>query len=132
MRITRLRFLSLLSSGFALAAAGPVSLLASPGRGKTAYSAKGFEKLKHTSFAVSGPRGVVELILDDVKAGPQDRLTDQFSLIFSAPAGAKLPEATYPVNHPGMANLSLFITPAGTNRDGKALFRADFNLLRDQ
>ena len=131
MRITRMRFVSLLSSGFALAAAGPVRLLASASREKAAYSAKGFEKLKNTNFAVSGPGGVVELVLEDVKAGPQDRLTNQFSLFFSAPAGAKLPEGTYPVNHPGLTNISLFVSPSGTNRDGKALFRADFNLLRD-
>jgi len=132
MRITRLRFLSLLSSGFALAAAGPVRLLASPGPRKAEYSAKGFEKLKHTSFAVSGPGGVVVMVLEDVKTRPQDRLTDQFSLFFSAPAGAKLPEGTYPVNHPNLTSISLFVCPSGTNHDGKALFRADFNLLRDQ
>ena len=131
MRITRLRFLSLLSSGFALAAAGPVRLLASPGGGKAGFTAKDFEKLKMTSFAVHGPRGVMDLVLENVKAGPKDRLTDQFSLLFSAPAGAQLPAGTYPVNHPGLASFSLFITPAGANRDGKPLFRADFNLLRD-
>ena len=131
MRITRLRFLSLLSSGFALAAAGPIRLLASPGRDKAAFSAKGFEKMKKTSFAVQGPGGVVELVLEDVKSRPQDHLTDQFSLLFSAKVGAKLPEGTYPVNHPGLADFTLFVRPAGANRDGKPLFRADFNLLRD-
>jgi hypothetical protein len=131
MRITRLRFLALLSSGFAFAAAGPARLFAaSSGRGKTAYSAETFVKLINTTFTVHGPKGVVSLVLEDVKAGPQDPSTNQFSLLFAAPATTTLPEGTYPVNHSGFTNLSLFLGPAGTDQEGKALFRADFNLLR--
>jgi hypothetical protein len=130
MRITRLRFLSLLSSGFAFAATRPARLLAASSSASMVFSAAAFQKLINTTFTVLGPKGQVHLVLKEVKAGPQDPLTNQFSLVFAAPATTKLPEGTYPVSHSGFTNLSLFLTPAGTNRDGKALFRADFNLLK--
>jgi hypothetical protein len=130
MRITRLRFLSLLSSGFALAATGPARLLAASGHGTATFSADAFGKLVNTTFTVHGPRGAVHLVLEDVKAGPQDPRTNQFSLLFAAPANTTLPEGIYPLDHPGLAPFSLFVSPAGADRNGKALFRADFNLLK--
>jgi hypothetical protein len=129
MRITRLRFLSLLSSGFAFAATAPARLLGASGQGTMTFSAAAFGRLINTTFTVRGPKGVVHLVLEDVMAGPQDPRTSQFSLLFAAPATTTLPEGTYPMDHPGMATFSLFVSPAGADRNGKALFRADFNLL---
>ena len=129
MKMTRLRFLSLLSSGFAFAATRPARLLAASGKGTATFSAQAFGKLINTTFTVRGPKGVVHLVLEAVLAGPQDRLTSQFSLLFAAPATSTLPEGTYPVSHPGLPNFSLFLGPAGTDRNGRALSRADFNLL---
>jgi hypothetical protein len=129
MRITRLRFLSLLSSGFAFAATGPARLLAASGHGTVTFSAEAFGKLVNKTFTVHGPKGVVHLVLADVKAGPQDPRTNQFSLLFAAPATTTLPEGTYPVDHPGLETFSLFVIPAGADRNGQALWRADFNLL---
>jgi hypothetical protein len=127
--MTRLRFLSLLSSAFAFAATGPARLLAASGHGTMKFSAEAFGKLVNTTFTIHGQKGVTHLVLEDVKAGPRDPRTNQFSLLFSAPPAATLPEGTYPVDHPSLEPFYLFVTPAGANRKGKALFRADFNLL---
>ena len=130
MSITRLRFLSLLSSGFAVAAAGPAKLLASANRGTVVFSADAFGKLINTTFTVQGPSGLVRAVLQNVMAGPQDPRTSQFSLLFAAPATTTLPEGIYSVDHSGLSTFSLFISPAGVGGDGKKLFRSDFNILR--
>lgn len=131
MSMTRLRFLSILSSGFAFAAAGVGRMLASPDRETVVLSSASFHQLKNTTFSVSGPRGVVRLVLEDVKAGPQDRRTNQFTLIFAGADSAKLPEGTYPVAHPRLDAFAIYVVPAGTSGDGKTRYRADFNLLRN-
>jgi hypothetical protein len=126
MSITRSRFLSLLSSGFAFAAASPARLLASGSSQTVTFSTEFFLPLEGTTFNV----GDVHMVLEDVKAGPQDRFTNQFSLLFSGPKTSKLAEGTYPVSHSGLNTFSLHVGPAGVRTDGKKLYRADFNILR--
>jgi len=130
MGMTRLRFLSMLSSGFALAAAGPARLLASESSQTVIFSADFFLRYKGTTFTVHTGSGQVGTVLDDVKAGPTDPQTNQFSLVFSAPRTAKFAEGTYSISHSGLNTFSLYVCPAGTRNDGKKLYRADFNLLK--
>ena len=128
MRITRLRFLSLCSSGFVLAAAGPVKLFASVTKGGFTFSEDAFAQLKGTTFVAHGPQGRVNLLLQDVVPGPQVPSTSQFSVLFAGAQNTRLPEGTYTFDHSGLKSFSLFVTPAGPS-GGQTLFRADFNLL---
>lgn len=129
MRITRLRFLSLVSSGFVLAAAGPAKLLASVAKGGFTFSEDSFAQLKGTTFVAHGPQGRVNLLLQDIVQGPQDPSTSQFSLVFTGLQNARLPEGTYTFDHSGLKSFSLFVSPAGAG-GGQTLFRSDFALLR--
>jgi hypothetical protein len=130
MSMTRKRFLSLLSSAAALALAGPSRLLAAASPRVVGFRGENFKRMEGGTFSIRGPRGLVRLILQEVKPRPKDPSTDQFSLIFAGEGGVDLPEDTYPVTFPDQRELPLFIGPAGASGDGGSLFRADFNLLK--
>jgi hypothetical protein len=129
MGMTRLRFLSMLSSGFALAATGPARLLATASSQTVTFSAGFFLPYKGTTFTVHTGSGQVGMVLDDVTSGPTDQRTNQFSLVFSAPKTTKVAEGTYSVSHTGLSSFNLHVAPAGVRSDGKKLYRADFNIL---
>lgn len=129
MGMTRLRFLSMLSSGFAFAASGPARLLASGSSKTVTFSADFFLPYKSTTFTVHTGSGQVGMVLDNVTSGPKDQRTNQFSLVFSAGRTTKVAEGTYSVSHSGLSNFNLHVVPAGVRSDGKKLYRADFNIL---
>jgi hypothetical protein len=58
--------------------------------------------------------GVVPLKLVKVDpAGNSGRAGGAFSLIFVAPKGPGHPQATYPVNHPVLGTMEIFLVPIG-------------------
>ena len=130
MKMTRKRFLSLLSAAFAVAAAAPSRLLATASPRIVGFRGENFRLMEGGTFFVRGPFGEVRLVLRQVKPGPNDPSTEQFTLVFAGEAGVDLPEDTYPVIFPDQRELPLFIGPAGAASDGGSLFRADFNLLK--
>ena len=46
-------------------------------------------------------------------AGASGRAGGGFSLLFAAPAGTSLPQAIYPVNHPALGVMDIFLVPIG-------------------
>src|SRR5438309_1942602 len=65
-------------------------------------------------FAMRTSIGAVPLKL--VKADPagaSGREGGAFSLLFAAPAGTSLPQAIYPLTHPALGVLEIFLVPIG-------------------
>jgi hypothetical protein len=65
-------------------------------------------------FEMQTSGGVLPLRL--VKADPagaSGREGGAFSLLFAAPAGTSLPQAIYPVTHPALGVLEIFLVPIG-------------------
>ena len=58
--------------------------------------------------------GVVPLKLVKVDpAGASGRVGGAFSLVFVAPKGPWLPQAIYPVKHPSLGMMEIFLVPIG-------------------
>jgi hypothetical protein len=51
-------------------------------------------------------------------AGASGRAGGAFSLIFVAPKGPWLPQAVYPVQHPTLGTLEIFLVPVGPAQGG--------------
>lgn len=51
-------------------------------------------------------------------AGQSGRAGGAFSLLFVAPAGPWLPQGTYPVTHPALGTMEIFLVPIGKMQDG--------------
>jgi hypothetical protein len=65
-------------------------------------------------FEVQTPGGTVPLKL--VKADPagaSGREGGAFSLLFAAPAGTSAPQAIYPLRHPTLGVMEIFLVPIG-------------------
>jgi hypothetical protein len=65
-------------------------------------------------FDMQSPAGVMPLKL--VKADPvgeSGRAGGAFSLLFIGPKGASLPQAIYPVKHPSLGTMEIFVVPIG-------------------
>jgi hypothetical protein len=72
-------------------------------------------------FHVETPGGAVPLKLVRVEpAGDSGRAGGAFSLVFVAPKGPWLPQATYPVPHPVLGLMEIFLVPVGPMQDGNA------------
>jgi hypothetical protein len=70
-------------------------------------------------FDVQAAAGVVPLNLVNVDpAGDSGRAGGAFSLIFVAPKGPWLPQATYPVKHPALGMMEIFLVPIGPTQGG--------------
>jgi hypothetical protein len=71
------------------------------------------------AFAMQTAGGVVPLKLAKVDpAGNSGRAGGAFSLIFVAPKGPWLPQAIYPVTHPSLGIMEIFLVPIGPRQDG--------------
>lgn len=86
-----------------------------------ALTAADFEPLNGGNFTVAAPNGALVLKLTDVRRlGTALRAGGGFSLLFVTPAGPFLPQAIYPITHPELGTLELFIVPLrpkdGANR----------------
>jgi hypothetical protein len=51
-------------------------------------------------------------------AGASGREGGAFSLLFTAPAGTSLPQAIYPVTHPVLGVMEIFLVPIGPLQGG--------------
>jgi hypothetical protein len=72
-----------------------------------------------TAFDLQAPGGVVPLKLVRVApAGASGREGGAFGLLFVAPQGPWLPQATYPVTHPAMGTMEIFLVPVGPTQGG--------------
>ena len=73
-----------------------------------------FEPHLNAIFEMNSPRGMVPLTLAKTEsAGQAQREGGAFSLLFVAPAGAFLPQAIYPVQHPALGIMEIFLVPVG-------------------
>jgi Domain of unknown function (DUF6916) len=71
------------------------------------------------SFDMQTADGVVPVRLAKVDpAGNSGRAGGAFSLIFVAPAGPFLPQAIYPVTHPALGTMEIFLVPVGPAQGG--------------
>jgi hypothetical protein len=70
-------------------------------------------------FEARLPGGPVPLKLAEAAAGTQGvREGGAFSLLFVAPVGPWHPQAIYPVNHPALGTIEIFLVPVGPVPDG--------------
>lgn len=77
-------------------------------------------------FAVAGGR----LRLTEVRAGSTAGAeAEQFSLLFIGAPADGLAAGTHQLIHGTGQRIALFMQPAGASAQGRALYRADFNLL---
>ena len=72
-----------------------------------------------TIFDGKTAAAVVPLKLVKVdRAGDSGRAGGAFSLIFVTPKGPWLPQAVYPVQHPTLGALEMFLVPVGPTQGG--------------
>jgi hypothetical protein len=65
-------------------------------------------------FEMQTAAGVLPLKLTKVDSyGQATREGGAFSLLFVAPAGPSQPQAVYPIKHPELGTMEIFIVPAG-------------------
>jgi hypothetical protein len=70
-------------------------------------------------FEMQTAGGVVPLKLTKVaSAGDSGRQGGAFSLLFVASAGTSLPQAIYPVTHPVLGVMEIFLVPIGPLQGG--------------
>jgi hypothetical protein len=76
----------------------------------------------NTAFEMQTPDGAVPLRLVTADGGSEPvkdgRDGGSFSLEFVAPQGRWLPQGTYPVQHPTLGTIEIFLVPSGALQDG--------------
>jgi hypothetical protein len=73
-----------------------------------------FTPNRDATFDMQTASGAVSLKLTKVDpAGDSGRAGGAFSLIFIAPEGPWLPQAIYPVGHPALGIVEIFLVPVG-------------------
>src|SRR4051812_22217072 len=71
------------------------------------------------AFDMQTAGGTVPLKLAKVDpAGDSGRAGGAFSLVFVAPKGPFLPQAIYPVTHPALGVMEIFLVPVGPMQGG--------------
>jgi uncharacterized protein DUF6916 len=78
-----------------------------------------FEPRKDESFVIRLPQGELALKLVQVRPlGDSGRAGGAFSLWFVSAPGPFLPQKIYPVEHPDMGQLDIFLVPLGPREAG--------------
>ena len=78
-----------------------------------------FVPRRGTLFDTQTSDGVVPLTLTEVEAsGSTGRAGGAFSLLFVGPKGPWLPQATYPMKHPTLGTMEIFLVPIGPLAEG--------------
>ncbi|WP_342725894.1 hypothetical protein AAFG07_02665 [Bradyrhizobium sp. B097] len=78
-----------------------------------------FRPHQGAEFEMQTAEGAVALKLAKVEpAGNSGRPRGAFSLLFAGPKGAWLPQAIYPVRHPALGVIEIFLVPIGPLGDG--------------
>jgi len=73
-----------------------------------------FESHRGESFRLCAPDRELALELVEVRRlGDSGRKDGAFSLLFRAAPGPFVPQAIYPIDHPALGTLELFIVPIG-------------------
>lgn len=84
-------------------------------------SAADFEARTEDVFRIPTAAGELELKLVEVRAlGKALRQGGAFSLTFRSPPGPFLPQAIYPLQHPVLGTLDLFLVPLGPKDAGNS------------
>lgn len=85
-----------------------------------------FEPLNGADFTLAAASGELALKLTEVRhLGTALRAGGAFSLLFTTPGGPRLPQAIYPITHPALGTLELFIVPLGP-KDGSNRYEVIF------
>ncbi len=75
-------------------------------------SADDFEPHTGQVFRLTAQDGALDLELAQVqRLGTALRAGGAFSLVFHAPAGQPLPQSIYPIAHPALGAMELFVVP---------------------
>lgn len=78
-----------------------------------------FEPHLDAVFEMRSPAGMVPLKLAKAEScGQARREGGAFSLLFVAPSGSWLPQAIYPVTHPALGSIDIFLVPVGPVEGG--------------
>jgi hypothetical protein len=78
-----------------------------------------FTPHQDATFDMQTAGGVVPLKLANAKpVGDSGRAGGAFSLLFVAPAGPWLPQDVYPVQHPALGTMEIFLVPVGPTSGG--------------
>jgi hypothetical protein len=78
-----------------------------------------FELHLDAIFEMQSPAGMVPLKLAKAESyGQARREGGAFSLLFVAPPGPWLPQAIYPVAHPALGRMGIFLVPVGPVQGG--------------
>jgi hypothetical protein len=76
-------------------------------------------------FELQSTDGVVPLKLAKTESyGQATREGGAFSLLFVGPAGPWLPQAIYPVKHPALGTMEIFLVPTGPSHGGNGYHAA--------
>lgn len=82
-------------------------------------TAADFEPLNGKDFTLAAASGELTLRLSDVqRLGTARREGGAFSLTFVSAPGPFLPQAIYPVAHPALGTIELFVVPLGPKDGG--------------
>jgi hypothetical protein len=129
MKTTRKQFFTTLVAGVAVAVARPMSALTIAT--ESAPTPRSFAGLVGRTFQVTtaDSRGTIDVVLESYDEKPTKDGTHQFSLTFVAVGGEKLNQGTYVVEQEQMGRFDLFVVPTRLDGQGRAFYRADFNLL---
>jgi hypothetical protein len=84
-----------------------------------------------TSFELVAGSERFRMRLASCEGRGSDERFEQFSLLFTAPAGAPLQQGSYEVEHPALGNLPLFLVPIAGGADG-VTYEAVFSRLRTE
>src|SRR6202000_2057300 len=72
-----------------------------------------------TAFDVQSARGTVAMTLSRVDpAGDSGRRGGAFSLVFEAPRGPWLEQSIYPMQHPALGEMEIFLVPVVPHKAG--------------
>jgi hypothetical protein len=77
-------------------------------------TAADFEPLSDGDFTLAAAGGELVLKLAEVhRLGDAVRSGGAFSILFTTPEGPSLPQAIYPVTHPALGTMDVFVVPLG-------------------
>ena len=84
-------------------------------------TADDFESHTDERFQLKTAKGALELKLVEVRRlGQAMREGGAFSLMFISAPGPFMPQATYPLAHPALGTIELFVVPLGPKEGGNS------------
>jgi hypothetical protein len=99
----------------------PLEIEMAPTADLAALKIGDFSPYLDTIFDMQAAGGTIALRLAKVDAaGESGRLGGAFSLLFVAPKGPWHPQAIYPLNHPKLGIMEIFLVPVGPMQGGNA------------